>query len=211
MRLFFAPVLALLLLPAFYAGRAQAAPVLFADFVWGTPKSELEKITGAAPGQDAFAGDLFLPGTRDFAGESWNVRLVFAKERLVQVGLMAHYSRERMDKVSRQLRADKFEMLSVLIDSSSLDLVKVLKSGGPDSVKEEWARFARDKKPERMTYAWFDTSGMSETMKMTAGSLPQLLMMSPPETREVEVTLLRDPAAAAPGMLFVDFSFPVLR
>jgi hypothetical protein len=116
-----------------------------------------------------------------------------------------------MDKVTRQLRADKFEMLSVLLDASFLDLVEILKISGPDGVREAWARFVKDKQPERMAYAWFNTTGMSEDMKVMAGSLQQLLMMSPVETREAEVILLRDPAASAPGMLLVDFSFPVLR
>lgn len=147
----------------------------------------------------------------DFAGEPWGVRLEFADERLVRVSLMARYNRERMDKVTRQLQADKFEMLSVLLDSSFLDLVQLLRISGPDGVQEEWARFVKDKKPERMAYAWFDTTGMSESMKSMAGSLQQLLMMGPVETREAEVILLRDPAASAPGMLLVDFSFPVLR
>jgi len=211
MRPVFAPLIVLLLLLPASVSPARAAPVLFADFIWGTPKNALEKYPGAVPGQDAFAGDLFLPGTMDFAGEPWGVRLEFADERLVRVSLMAHYSRERMDKVTRQLRADKFDMLSLLLDSAFLDLVQLLKTNGPDGMREEWARFMKDKKPERMAYAWFDTTGMSESMKSMAGSLQQLLMMGPAETREAEVVLLRDPVTSAPGALLVDFSFPVLR
>jgi uncharacterized protein YbaA (DUF1428 family) len=191
-------------------GSACGAPVLFGDFAWGTPKSELDKRPGASPGEGSLAGDVLLPEAM-FASLPWNVRLEFANERLVRVSLMERYSRERMDAVTRQLRTDKFEMLSVLIDASFLDLVKILKARGPDGVKEEWERFVKDKKPERMVYAWFDTTGMSRDMKSMAGSLQQLLMMAPVETREVEVSLLRDPATSAPGMLLVDFSFPAMQ
>ena len=210
MRRIFTSAIALFLLLGSCASPAQAAPTLFGDFVWGTPKSELEKRPDAKPGQDAFAGDLFLPET-DFAGESWNVRLEFAGERLVRVSLMAHYSRERMDKVTRQLRADGFEMLSVLRDSAMIDMVRILKTLGPDAVKEEWNRFMQGESPQRMTYAWFATASLSKDIKTMVSNLKDLLMSAPMETREAEVTLLGDQATGKPGMLLVDFSFPMLR
>lgn len=191
------------------AENARSAPVLFGDFLWGTPKNELAGRQELSPGEGNFAGDLFLPGAI-FADLPWNARLEFADDRLVRVSLMAQYSRQRMDAVTGRLRADKFEMLSVLIDASFLDLVKILKLRGPDGVREEWARFVKDKTPERMVYAWFETTGMSRDMKTMAGSLRQLLLMGPAETREAEVILLRDPAASAPDMLLVDFSFPLM-
>ena len=193
-----------------FAGKGWGAPPLFGDFVWGTPKSELAKLPEASTGEGSFAGDLLLPEAL-FASMPWSVRLEFENERLVRVSLMERYSRERMDAVTRQLRADKFEMLSVLIDSTFLDLVKVLKTGGPDRVREEWARFVKDKTPERMAYAWFDTAGLTEDMKFMASSLQQLLMMAPAETRQAEVTLIRDPTASAPDVLLVDFSLPAMQ
>ena len=193
-----------------FAGKGWGAAVLFENFVWGTPKSELVKLPEASPGEGSLAGDLLLPEAI-FASMSWNVRLEFEKDRLVRVTLMERYSRERMDAVTRQLRADKFEMLSILIDSSFLDLVKVLKTGGPDSVREEWARFVKDKTPERMIYAWFDTTGVPDDIKLMAGNLEQFMRASPVETREAEVILLRDPATSAPGALLVSFSFPILE
>ena len=193
------------------AGSVWSAPaLLFEDFAWGTPKSELAKRPGASPGEGSFAGDLLLPEAI-FASMPWNVQLEFEKDRLVRVTLIERYSRERMDAVTRQLRADKFEMLSVLIDSTFLDLVKVLKTGGPDGVREEWARFVKDKTPERMIYAWFDTTGVVEDIKRLAGSLEQLLKAAPPETREAEVILLRDPDTSAPGALLVSFSLPAMQ
>lgn len=192
-----------------FSGHAWAAPSLFGSFTYGTPKSELAKLPGAAPGEGSFAGDIMLPEAT-FAGLPWNVRLEFANDRLVRVSLMERYSRERMSAVTRQLASDKFEMLSVLMDSSYLDLVKVLKTTGPESVKGAWADFVKGKKPERMIYAWFDMSGVSANQKTMAADLKNLLMIAPMETREAEVVLLRD-AAGSPGMLLVDFSFPVLR
>ncbi len=193
-----------------FASNAWSAPVLFGDFVWGASKSELGNRPGALPGEGPFIGDVHMPETT-FAGLPWDVRLGFANDRLVRVSLMGRYSRDRMNAVTKQLRADGFEMLSVLLNSSFLDLVKILKLKGPDGVKEEWARFVKDKKPERMIYAWFDTSNTSEDMKAMVGSLQQLLTMGPIETREAEVILLCDPATSAPGMLLVDFSFPVMQ
>ena len=192
------------------ADKACGAPVLFEDFAWGTPKDALAKRPEAVPGEDSFAGDLLLPEAI-FASMPWNVRLEFENELLVRVTLMERYSRERMNAVTRQLRADRYEMLSILIDSSFLDLVKTLKTSGPDGLREEWARFVKDKTPERMVYAWFDTTEIVEDMKRMASSLGQLLMMVSPETREAEVILLRDPDTSAPGTLLVSFSFPLLE
>jgi hypothetical protein len=124
---------------------------------------------------------------------------------------MERYSGERMEAVTKQLNADRFEMLSVLIDSSYLDLVKVMKLKGPEGVKSEWARFVKDKKPERMVYAWFDTSKCSKAMKTMAGDVSQLLAIGPAEAREAEVVLLRDSSTSLPGMLLVDFSLPAMR
>jgi len=206
----FAVVTILLALLLGATGTARGAALLFEDFAWGMPKSELAKWPGAAPGEDSFAGDLLLPEAL-FASMPWTVRLEFAKERLVRVTLIERYSRERLDAVTRQLRVDKFEMLSVLIDDSYLDLVKTLKTVGPDGLREAWAGFVQGKTPERMIYAWFETSGMAEDIKLMAGSLEQLLMMVAPETREAEVIVLRDPDTSAPGALLVSFSFPVLQ
>jgi len=196
------------------AGSAWGAPVLFGDFVWGTPKSELAKRPELSPGDEYFADTLLLPEAI-FASLPWNVRLEFENERLAQVSLMERYSRERMDAVTKQLQADKFEMLSVLIDSTYLDLVKTLKLLGPDKVREEWVRFVqdnvKDKAPERMVYAWFDTSGANRDIKTMASSLQQLLMMIPAETREAQVVLLHDPATSAPGIMVVTFAFPLMH
>jgi len=191
-------------------GKAWGAVTLFEDFVWGTLKSELAKLPEASPGEGSFADDLLLPEAL-FASMPWNVQLEFKKERLIRVTLVERYSRERMDAVTKQLRADNFEMLSVLIDSSYLDLVKVLKTAGPDGLREVWADFVRDKTPERMSYAWFDSTGMPEDTRRMAASLQQLLLMITTETRQAEVTLLRDPETFAPGVLLVTFSFPLLE
>jgi len=82
---------------------------------------------------------------------------------------------------------------------------------GPDRMREEWARFVQDKIPERMSYAWFDTSEIGDDMKMMVKDLQQLLMMAAPETRQAEVTLLRDPDSSAPGAVLVSFSFPIME
>jgi hypothetical protein len=192
------------------AGTAWGAHSLFGDFVWGTPKNELAKHPGAAPGEGAFADDLLLPEAF-FAGLPWTVRLEFDKDRLVRVSLIERYSRERMEAVTRQFTKDRYEMLSVLIDTTFLDLVKTLKIRGPEEVREEWKRFVQGKNPERMVYAWFDTSAMSADMKTMAGDLPQLLAMGPAEILEAEVTLLRDSAGSEPAMLLVGFSLPAMR
>lgn len=192
-----------------FAGSAFGAPALFGEFVWGTPRADFAKRPDVTSGTGTYADDLLLPEAT-FAGLPWTVRLEFDKDRLTRVSLMERYSTDRMSAVTAQLKADKYEMLSVLIDSAYLDLVKVLKTVGPEGVQTEWKRFVQGKSPERMIYAWFDTSKMSKDMKTMAGSLNQLLATGPAETREAEVILLRDPETSRPGMLLVDFSFPAM-
>ena len=193
-----------------FASNVWASATLFEDFVWGTPKSELEKLPEASPGEDSFAGDLLLPEAM-FASLPWNVQLEFAHERLVRVTLLERYSRERMDAVTRQLRADKFDMLSLLVDDTYMDLLKMLKTVGPDRMREAWTRLVEGKTPERMVYAWFDISEVTDDMKYIANSLGQLLMMVSADTRQAEVILLRDPETSAPGVILVSFSLPVMQ
>ena len=192
------------------AGKVWSAAVLFEDFVWGTPKSELAKLPGASPGEGVFADDLQLPEAF-FASMRWIVQLEFEDERLARVTLMERYSRERMDAVTRQLRADKYEMLSVLIDSTYLDLVKTLQTAGPEGLRGAFARFVQDKMPDRMSYAWFEATGMTEDLRRIASNLQQLMMSVPAETRQAEVTLLRDAEASGPSVILVSFSFPLLK
>ena len=193
------------------AGKAWGAAFLFEDLVWGTPKSELEKLPEASPGEGSFAGDLLLPEAM-YASMPWSVQLEFEDERLARVTLTERYSRERMDAVTAQLRADKYEMLSMLIDNTYLDLVKTLQTAGPDGAREAMMRFIQDNTPEqRMVYAWFDGAGMNEDLRRMAGNLQRLMMSVPVETRQAEVILLRDPETSAPGVILVSFSFPLLK
>ena len=196
----------LLFPPSAFAAEQQ--PALFADFMLNTPRTDCLAYKGALEGEGEFLGDILLP-EQQWLEFAWRIRLSFKADHLVRVSLMSAYSRERMDKVTKHLRSTHHEMLGLVVDKKSLDFISQLKIAGPEGLQQHVSQLLQAGPHKRLTYAWFDTTNVSREMKIMARNLEEYLMMVSSSTREVEVTLLGD-GNSGPGIMLVDFSFPIL-
>lgn len=190
------------------AALAEQKPVyeLFPGYAYGMPKSDVAQKEDVAPGEKDLDRYLFLQQA-SFAGQNWQVRFEFTSEALTRVGLMGPYSQERFDAVKAHLREQGYEALALLADNRSLDFLTYLKTEGPDALNAKVAEMLQTK-PERLTYAWFDTREMPSGIKRMSRNITELLAAVAEGTREVEVTLLTVKDKGA--LLLVDFSFPIL-
>ncbi|MDR1857361.1 MAG: hypothetical protein LBR22_09460 [Desulfovibrio sp.] len=195
---------------------AGTSPALFGEFRYNAPKAEIAALKDAVPAEGEFAGDILLPPA-DFAGHRWTPRLSFDGDRLVRVSLMARVpalESERLEAVRGHLAKEGYEVLGLVADGKTLDCISRLKIGyattgdAPAALAKDMAKFLEGRHA-RITYAWFDTKGLSRENKRTARNLGDFLVLAPAETREAEVTLIPDPGGKE-AMLLVDFTYPIL-
>ncbi|MEG2171666.1 MAG: hypothetical protein RRY29_00240 [Desulfovibrionaceae bacterium] len=190
--------------------KTDAPPLLYANLPWGASKAALMRLpemSHAQTGEGEFSQDLLVAQTH-FAALTWGMRLVFNQDKLTRVSLMAPYSPERLRQSLAHLKTEHYEMLAVLVNDTRLDCVEILKTQGPQAVREKLVPLLAQK-PQRVVYAWFQVGELSGEIKTMSSTLKNLLMSVPAHTKEVEVVLMAG-EDGKPGLLLLEFSFPLL-
>jgi len=189
---------------------AEAEPLLFDGYAFGTPRAEMEKIPGMGEGSGEMEGRLVLPGS-SWAGKNWVATFDFEEDRLMNVTLMGAYDRARLEAVRSSLSRDGFEILGFVVDDRALDLFSLVKAEGIDAFQKRFLELLRAKTPARLSYEYFQTKNVSEEHKKMAGSMNEFLRVIDRNILQAEVTLLGDGSDSAPRALLVSFTCPVLN
>lgn len=203
-------LLAVLALLLYSVTPASASPVLFDSYAFGTPRAELEKVPGMEKGEGEMASDLILPAVK-WAGMDWAAQFIFEQDQLVNVTLLGAYERARFDAVRKELTGNSFEILGFVVDQKALDLFQLIKAGGVEAFQKRFGELIREKTPERVSYEFFQTKGVSEDQKKMVNSMNEFLRVVDMNILQAEVTMLGDGKGSGPQALLVSFFCPVLN
>lgn len=192
--------------PNAFAAPAEQQPELLEGYRYDAPKSAIAAMPGMTEGTAEFAGRLVLQEI-SFAGLPWRGVFEFANERLVRISLNAPYATQRLNAVREHLRDTGYEALALRADGSFLDFLSYLKIEGPEALNAKVSEML-DKRPSRLTYAWFATAKIPSGIKRMSRNLTELLAAVDAQTREVELTVLTGKDGTA--LMLLDFTYPVL-
>ncbi len=199
---------ALLAVALLFPGSLLAASLLL-GFEYGTPKSAIASREGVTMGKEDFQDHAFLKGVQ-WAGYAWTAQCHFSDAGLNGVTLYSSYSRELLTQISDYLKAQKFQMLGMIIDDKALDMISLVKLGGIKAFQKRFRELTSAHVPQRISYAWYDVTKIPQEQLRDAASLGQLLMLVPKDTLQVDVTQSANGKELTDRMLTVHFSYPIM-
>ena len=197
-------VAALLLCPC----TTSALPLL-QGFEYGAAKSEIAGREGAVLGKESFQNDVFFKGV-PWAGFAWTAQCHFTENGLNGVTLYSAYSRELLKQVSTHLKEHNFQLLGMIIDDKALDMITLVKLGGPEAFQKRFRELTRAKIPQQISYEWFDGNKIPQDQLKDTASLGQLLTLVPRDTMQIDVTQSAKGEKLENSILLIHFSYPVI-
>lgn len=190
-------------------GTAAAAPVFLEGLEYGAAKESVASRPGALKGEEAFQNEVFFK-SMPWAGFAWSAQCSFKDGKLAGVALYSAYSRELLDHVTSFLKAQRFQMLGMIVDDKALDMVSLVKLGGIEAFQKRYRELVSARVPEKISYNWFDSRKINDDQMSVSASLSQLLALVDREILQVDVVQSASGEKLENPMLSVHFSFPVL-